>query len=100
MDMLVGNQRLTTVGNITPTGTALRIYSVDAHATTSFGALTFHNGLKSSTTLTLYLHLMSDTQGGIHESWKHGVYFPDGVWINTTAAGTITTIVGYNSVKA
>lgn len=100
MELLVGNQRLTGVGNIVPTGSAIRIYSIDAHSTISASSLTLHNGLVSSTTTTIYKVLSTDSQGNIHETWEHGMYFPDGVWLDTGAAGTITTVVGYRAVQA
>lgn len=96
----VGNQRLTTVGNLTPTASAIRIYSVDAHSSISASSLTFYNGLTSGGSATIYLVFATDSAGNIHESWADGVYFPDGVWINTFAAGTVTTLVGFSTVQA
>jgi hypothetical protein len=100
METLVGNQRLTGVGNILPTGSPIRVYYVSAHSTVSASSLTLHNGLYSSTTATIYLVMATDSAGNIHESWSDGVYFPDGVWLDTFAAGTVTTIVGYSKVTA
>jgi len=98
MEYTVGNQRFTTVGNILPTGTAIRIFSVDAHSTVSSSSITLHNGLISSTTTTIYLVYGSDSQGNIHE-YGMDVLFPDGVWLDTNAAGTVTTLIGYSSVQ-
>ena len=100
MECLVGNQRVTGVGNISPTGTAIRIYAVDSHASVSSSCLTFHNGLVSATTTTVYLVTGSDTQGNIHESWGEGLLFPSGVWIDTGTAGAVTALVNYATVKA
>lgn len=98
MEYLIGNQRLTTVGNLLPTATPIRIFSVDAHSTTSSSSLTLHNGLVSSTTTTIYLVYGSDGQGNIHE-YGMDTYFPDGVWIDTGCAGTVTTLIGYSAVR-
>lgn len=100
METTVGYQRLTTVGNVVPTASAIRVYSIDAHSTISTTALTLHNGLVSSTTVTIYLRCGSDSQGNIHEEWTNGILFPDGVWIDTAAAGTVTTLIGYSRVTA
>ena len=101
-DGLVGNQRFTGVGNITPTGQALRIYYINAHSTVSSANLTLYNTTlnSGSSGALVYLTLPSDSQGFINEQWDAGVYFPSGAWLNTGCAGTITTIIGYNTVKA
>ena len=101
-DGLVGNQRFTDVGNITPTGQALRIYYINAHSTVSSASLTLYDTtLNSGSSGALeYLTLPANSQGFINEQWDKGVYFPDGVWLNTAAAGTITTLIGFNTVKA
>jgi len=92
-----GNQRLTGVGNLLPTGSAIRVVEIHAHSTLSASSLTLYNGLDS--TSDLYLVFSTDSQGNIHE-YCADTYFPDGVWINTGAAGTITTLVGFNTTKA
>jgi hypothetical protein len=99
-ELLVGNQRFATVGNVLPTGTAIRVYYVSAHCTISGGSLTLHNALVSSTSTTVYLTLPTDSTGNINEQWDHGVLFPNGVWLDTGCAGTITTIIGYRTCKA
>jgi hypothetical protein len=99
MEYLVGSQRLTSVGNLLPTGTAIRITSVHAHAALSASSLTFYNGLTSASPASVYLVFSTDSQGNIHESGMNA-YFPDGVWINTGAAGAITTLVGFGAVQA
>jgi hypothetical protein len=96
----VGNQRVTGVGNILPTDTAIRIYSVDGYSTGSDTGLVLHNGLVSSTTTTIYLVVHNEANGTAHESWVDGVYFPDGVWLDTIAAAAVTFMVGYSTVKA
>ena len=94
-----GNQRLTGVGNLLPTGTAIRLTEVRAHSTISTSSLTFYNGLTSASPGALYLVFSTDTQGNIHE-YCADTYFSNGVWIDTYAAGTITTLVGFNTAKA
>lgn len=96
----VGNQRLTGVGNLTPSDTSIRVYYLEAHSTLSTSSITLHNGLVSSTTTTIYQVFGSDGQGNYHESFYDGVYYPDGVWIDTGCAGTITMLVGYTTVVA
>ncbi len=97
---LVGNQKFTSVGNILPTGTALRVYYVDASTTVSASSITLHNGLVSSTTATIYKIISLGNTGTAHVEWHEGMFFPDGVWLDTGAAGTITTIIGYSRVVA
>lgn len=92
-----GSQRLTGVGNLNPTGSALRITGVHAHSTLSASSLSFYGGLDS--TSDLYMVFSTDSQGNIHETGMDA-YFPDGVWINTGAAGTITTIITFGAVQA
>ncbi len=94
-----GNQRLTTVGNLLPTGTALRLTEIHAHSTLSTSSLTFYNGLTSASPGAVYLVFSTDTQGNIHEPCADTL-FPNGVWIDTNAAGTVTTLVGFNTTKA
>ena len=100
MDAFVGIQQLSTVGNILPTGTPLRIFSVDTYSTVSSSNIVIHNGLVSSTTTTIYVVQPNSNQGVGHNEWHEGLYFPDGVWIDTKAAGTVITVVGYMAVKA
>ena len=99
MEYLVGNQRQTTVGNLLPTGTPLRLVSVHAHSTISASSLTFYNGLTSASPASTYLVFSTDSQGNIHE-YGMDEYFPDGVYIETGAAGTITILTGYRVVQA
>ena len=99
MEYTVGNQRFTSVGNLLPTGTPLRLSYVHAHSTISASSITLHNGVVSSTTATIYLVFSTNSQGDIHE-YGMDVLFPDGVWLDTSAAGTITTVVGYSKVAA
>ena len=98
MDYLVGSQLLTTVGNLLPTATPIRVVSVHAHSTISTSSLTLYNGLTSASPGAVYLVFSTDSQGNIHE-YGMDEYFPNGVWLQTGAAGTITTLIGYSSVS-
>jgi len=99
---LVGNQTFTGITVITPSAQPIRIYYISAHCTVSSANLVLYNTSANSGTAgaTVYLTLPADSQGFINEQWAHGVYFPNGVYLNTGCAGTIAGIVGYNTVKA
>ena len=99
MEAIVGTQRFTTVGNVLPTGTSLRLYSLDFTSTISTSNITLYNGLHSGTGL-LYIRCTSDSQGIGTFSWTEGLLFDQGIWLDTGAAGTITTIVGYSRSQA
>lgn len=99
METTVGYKILTDVGNLTPTNTALRVYSVDYTSALSATCIVLHNGLTSGTG-TQYLRITSDSQGVGNESWTKGIYFPNGVWIDTGVAGAITMVIGYSRVTA
>lgn len=101
-DGLVGNQTFSGITVITPSAQPIRIYYISAHSTVSSANLVLYNTSANTGTAgaTVYLTLPADSQGFINEQWDTGVFFPDGVYINSGCAGTITGIVGYNTVKA
>jgi hypothetical protein len=94
MDKVIGFQRFVTVGNVNPTNTSLRLYSLNIASTISTSNIALYNGLTSSSGL-LYLRCTTDSQGTLNQEWQEGVLFDKGIWLNTGAGGTVTTIVGY-----
>jgi hypothetical protein len=100
MESLIGWQLFSAPGYVVPTGTPLRLFSVDFHSTVSATQLTFHDALVSSTTTTIKMRVASDSQGTAHEDFNDGRYFANGIWIDTGAAGTVTFLIGYSKVTA
>ena len=99
---LVGNQTFTGVTTVTPTGQPIRLYYISAHSGVSSANLTLYNTALDTGTAgsTSYLTLPADSQGFINERWSHGVYFSDGIYIETGCAGTMAGLVGFCTVKA
>ena len=101
-DGLIGNQTFTGITLMIPTGQAIRVYYISAWSTVSSANLSLYNTRLNTATngATRYLTIPASSQGFINEEWSCGVYFPNGVYINTGCAGTISGVVGYNTVKA
>lgn len=99
MEAIIGNQRFTANGNLTPSTTNLgfRVYSVHGVSTLSTSNLSLYNGLSSSD--DLYIRCNSDSQGVIDYEWAEGKYFPNNVYLETNAAITFA-LVGYNKATA
>ena len=96
-ELFVGQQRITGVGNLLPTGSPIIVYYVNVHSVVSGASLTLHNALVSSTTATVNLVLPSDDQGTMDYEWSYGVRFNKGVWIDTGSAGAIYGVIGYRT---
>ena len=90
-----GSQRLTNDGTLTPTGSPIRIYSIGLACSVSACNITLHNGAAASS--TQYLRVDAVTNGTAQESWIGGMLFPDGVYIDTHAAGSVIALIGFNT---
>ena len=97
METTVGLQRFTANGVVTPSGSALRLYSLDFASSVSSTHITLWNGIDSSSAYQLMIRLMSDSQGTAHNEWVEGIPFSSGIYLNTSS-GNCVVLVGYRKL--